>query len=70
MIGGGPAGSYAAAALAREGLDVVLMDMSKFPRCVRVQLLLSLFSVRALLSTLVVLCESRGFVDSSVVPEA
>ncbi|KAF7799925.1 hypothetical protein EIP86_011168 [Pleurotus ostreatoroseus] len=32
VIGGGPAGSYAAAALAREGLEVVLMDMSKFPR--------------------------------------
>lgn len=32
VIGGGPAGSYTAAALAREGIDVVLMDMSKFPR--------------------------------------
>ena len=32
MIGGGPAGSYAAAALAREGFDVVLLEVSKFPR--------------------------------------
>jgi NADPH-dependent 2,4-dienoyl-CoA reductase/sulfur reductase-like enzyme len=32
VIGGGPAGSYAASALAREGLDVVLLDSDKFPR--------------------------------------
>ncbi|KAI0724125.1 FAD/NAD(P)-binding domain-containing protein [Fomitopsis betulina] len=32
VIGGGPAGSYAAAALAREGIDVVLLEMVKFPR--------------------------------------
>ncbi|KIL62531.1 hypothetical protein M378DRAFT_165552 [Amanita muscaria Koide BX008] len=32
VIGGGPAGSYAAAALAREGLDVTLFEASKFPR--------------------------------------
>ncbi|KAI0090520.1 hypothetical protein BDY19DRAFT_991965 [Irpex rosettiformis] len=32
VVGGGPAGSYAASALAREGIDVVLLDMSKFPR--------------------------------------
>ncbi|KAH9918791.1 uncharacterized protein B0H18DRAFT_661236 [Fomitopsis serialis] len=32
IIGGGPAGSYAAAALAREGIDVVLLEMSIFPR--------------------------------------
>ncbi|KZT69721.1 FAD/NAD(P)-binding domain-containing protein [Daedalea quercina L-15889] len=32
VIGGGPAGSYAAAAIAREGVDVVLLEMSKFPR--------------------------------------
>ena len=34
VIGGGPAGSSAAAALAREGIDVVLLEMSKFPRSV------------------------------------
>ncbi|KAF8907986.1 hypothetical protein CPB85DRAFT_1376443 [Mucidula mucida] len=32
VIGGGPAGSYAASALAREGLEVVLLEASKFPR--------------------------------------
>ncbi|GBE80947.1 FAD/NAD-P-binding domain-containing protein [Sparassis latifolia] len=32
VIGGGPAGSYAAATLAREGFDVVLLEMAKFPR--------------------------------------
>lgn len=32
VIGGGPAGSYAAAALAREGIDVVLLEASKMPR--------------------------------------
>ncbi|CAL1707408.1 unnamed protein product [Somion occarium] len=32
VIGGGPAGSYAAAILAREGFDVVLLESAKFPR--------------------------------------
>jgi len=32
VVGGGPGGSYAAAALAREGLDVVLMEAEVFPR--------------------------------------
>ena len=32
VVGGGPAGSYAASVLAREGIDVVVLDMSKFPR--------------------------------------
>ncbi|KAI1322117.1 FAD/NAD(P)-binding domain-containing protein [Xylariaceae sp. FL0255] len=32
VIGGGPAGSYAASALAREGIDVVLLEAEKFPR--------------------------------------
>lgn len=34
VIGGGPAGSYAAAALAREGIDTVLLEADKFPRSV------------------------------------
>lgn len=32
VIGGGPAGSYCASVLAREGLDVVLLESSHFPR--------------------------------------
>ncbi|KAK2464287.1 hypothetical protein APHAL10511_003744 [Amanita phalloides] len=32
VIGGGPAGSYAAAALAREGFQVTLFEATKFPR--------------------------------------
>lgn len=32
VIGGGPGGSYAASALAREGFDVVVLETEKFPR--------------------------------------
>ncbi|RDW58540.1 uncharacterized protein DSM5745_11231 [Aspergillus mulundensis] len=32
VVGGGPAGSYAASALAREGIDVVLLEAERFPR--------------------------------------
>ena len=32
VIGGGPAGSYAAGVLAREGHDVSLFEQAKFPR--------------------------------------
>ncbi|PWI65250.1 hypothetical protein PCL_07300 [Purpureocillium lilacinum] len=32
VIGGGPAGSYAASALAREGIDTVVLEADKFPR--------------------------------------
>ncbi|KJK66575.1 Tryptophan halogenase [Aspergillus parasiticus SU-1] len=32
VVGGGPAGSYAAAALAREGVDTVLLEADVFPR--------------------------------------
>jgi flavin-dependent dehydrogenase len=31
-MGAGPAGSYAAAALAREGLNVTVFEADKFPR--------------------------------------
>jgi ribulose 1,5-bisphosphate synthetase/thiazole synthase len=32
VVGGGPSGSYAASALAREGLEVVLLEATHFPR--------------------------------------
>jgi flavin-dependent dehydrogenase len=32
VAGGGPGGSYAAAALAREGVDVVLLEADSHPR--------------------------------------
>ncbi|KAG9229990.1 hypothetical protein BJ875DRAFT_507594 [Amylocarpus encephaloides] len=32
VVGGGPAGSYAASLLGREGVDVVLLEADKFPR--------------------------------------
>jgi 2-polyprenyl-6-methoxyphenol hydroxylase-like FAD-dependent oxidoreductase len=34
VIGGGPAGSYCASALAREGIETVLLEAEKFPRSV------------------------------------
>ncbi|KAJ4483596.1 FAD binding domain-containing protein [Lentinula aciculospora] len=33
IIGGGPAGSYAASVLSREGIDVAILESAKFPRC-------------------------------------
>jgi flavine halogenase len=32
VIGGGPGGSYTASVLAREGIDVVLLEADHFPR--------------------------------------
>ena len=32
VIGGGPAGSYTASVLAREGVDTVLLEADSFPR--------------------------------------
>jgi flavin-dependent dehydrogenase len=43
VVGGGPGGSYASAALAREGIDVVLLEAEKFPRFVCFPLLLLCF---------------------------
>jgi flavin-dependent dehydrogenase len=35
VVGGGPGGSYAASALAREGIDTVVLEAEIFPRCVK-----------------------------------
>lgn len=32
VVGGGPGGSYSASVLARNGIDVVLLEADKFPR--------------------------------------
>lgn len=40
VAGGGPGGSYAAAALAREGVDVVLLEADKHPRYALMELCL------------------------------
>ena len=32
VVGGGPSGSYTASALAREGIDTVLLEAAIFPR--------------------------------------
>jgi flavin-dependent dehydrogenase len=37
IVGGGPGGSYAASALAREGVNTVLLEADIFPRYVFVQ---------------------------------
>lgn len=37
VVGGGPAGSFAAAALARDDIDVVLLEADSFPRSVTVR---------------------------------
>lgn len=34
VVGGGPGGSYSASALAREGIDTVLLEADVFPRLV------------------------------------
>lgn len=34
VVGGGPAGSYTASLLAREGVDVAVLEADVFPRCV------------------------------------
>lgn len=39
VVGAGPAGSYAASALAREGISVVLLEGDVSPRCVLVTLI-------------------------------
>jgi flavin-dependent dehydrogenase len=46
VVGGGPAGSYAASALAREGIDVVLLEAEKFPRCASRNLRVMAFIIR------------------------
>lgn len=38
VVGGGPAGAYAASALAREGVSTVLLEADIFPRYIDLQL--------------------------------
>ena len=40
VIGGGPGGSYAAAVLARENIDTVVLEADKVPRLRKLTLLL------------------------------
>ena len=44
VIGGGPAGAYAACALAREGVSTVLLESDIFPRCAKRACFISSFS--------------------------
>ena len=44
VIGGGPAGAYAACALAREGVSTVLLESDIFPRCAKQACFISSFS--------------------------
>jgi len=38
VVGGGPAGSYAASVLAREGISVIVCEAELFPRYVAINL--------------------------------
>ena len=38
VVGGGPGGSYTASALAREGIDTVLLEAASFPRFVKISI--------------------------------
>lgn len=44
VIGGGPAGSYAAATLAREGIEVTVFEAAEFPRYIRILSRLAFYS--------------------------
>ena len=48
VIGGGPAGAYAACALAREEVSTVLLESDVFPRCAKPDV----FSVASFLKSL------------------
>ena len=55
VVGGGPGGSYAAAALAREDIDAVLLEADVFPRCVCDSSLIAVFCSSSLVSPFILI---------------
>lgn len=67
VVGGGPAGSYASSALAREGISVVLLEADNFPRLVSLcsnSLQLPIFTIFATVANL----DRRYHIGESMLP--
>jgi flavin-dependent dehydrogenase len=52
IAGGGPGGSYAASVLAREGIDVVLLEADKFPRYVEAEAIKTILESKPIITGL------------------